>query len=112
MTEDKIKNWLDKWQYNLGLHEWMINVEIAEKNDPEDSRCEISIEDDLKYLEADLTIYPAFWEHDSQHQEINLVHELVHLVLCPLHPYIAPAGDDVLEGIVQKIAINAFKRQQ
>lgn len=99
-----------KWKLKLGLSEWIINVHFSSKCHKDDGECEADISDDLKYLEADLTIYPKFWENDREHQEINIIHELVHLLICPLHPFLGNAADDVLEGVVQKIAVN-FKKQ-
>lgn len=110
--ENLVRDMVEKWKHIFGLQAWLINIEISEKKFENDARCEASIEEDLKYLEADLTVYPAFWKNDREHQEINIAHELVHLVLCPLHKYLPPLADDVLEGVVQHLAMSAFTQQQ
>lgn len=118
IDEEKIKEearmlevWklVDKWLPLLGLDDWIINIKIEKYTDPEDATCEASIEDDLKYLEANLSIWSPFWKNDNEHREINIVHELVHLLICPLHPHLGPAADEVVESVVQKIAMRYYK---
>ena len=109
--EKYIRDLIDKWKPRLGLDDWIINLKI--KNSYESTgehRCEAAISDDLKYLEADLEIYKPFWKITKEKQEITIVHELVHLLLCPLHPHYASAGDDIFEQVTQKLAITFFKQ--
>ncbi len=112
-----IENIVNPLKKKLGLSDWIINIEINDGFYPEettcdggttseDKECEAAIWDDLKYLEANLVIYKPFWDRDHEHQVINLTHELVHLLLCPLHPYTPHIADDVFEGVVQKLAIS------
>lgn len=105
----EIKQIIEKWKPVLGLSDWIINI-VFETNYEGDDRCEASIEEDLKYHEADITIYDAFWKNDPEHREKNIVHELTHLVLCRLHPHLSPSGDDALEEVVQSIAMLFYKK--
>ena len=100
---------IEKWLPRLGLNEWIINVEVVEKLHKIDKRCEAEIEEDIKYLEADMTVYSSFWNNDARHQEINIVHELVHLMFCRLHKHLSPSGDETLEEVVQRTAMLFYK---
>lgn len=107
-NKSRINQLIEKLKRRLGLSDWIINVFFKDDGyysaDDHDTEC--AIESDLKYMEADLYIFKPFWDHPLGHQEINIKHELVHLLLCPLHPCLPPIADDVLESVVQKIAMN------
>lgn len=97
-------------QEDLGLSDWIINVKVSKKENEEAGEvCEAEIEDFLKYHEGNLTLYPSFFRNSKKNQEINLLHELTHLLLCRLHPHLAPSGDDALEEVVQSIAMQFYR---
>lgn len=102
-----LRKFVDKWLPLLGLSDWIINIETSDKYSLTEG-CEADIQDDIKYHEADLCVYPLFWESD--HQEQIIVHELTHLVFCRLHPYLPPAADDLLEEVVQTTAMIFYKK--
>lgn len=102
-----VRKLVEKWLPALGLKDWMINISVVEEYH-EQRDIQADIEDDLKYHEADMTIYKSFWEDSADKQERTIVHELVHLLLCRLHPHLSPSGDDVVEEVVQTIAMNFY----
>lgn len=112
MQHDLVKELVKKWLPRLGLSHWIINIKFTSGILAGDPQCEATIHDDLKYLEADLEIFKPFWKHDLENQEKNIVHELVHLMLCRLHPYLAPAGDEAVEETVQTIAMIFYKNYE
>lgn len=103
--KEVINNLLDLWKPKLGLDGWITRVEIKETNSPEDPTCEAEIEDDLKYHFAELIIWDSFWGLGPHLRSLTIVHELMHLVVCRLHPYMGPAGDDAMEEVVQTLAV-------
>lgn len=105
MSVEKI---VEKWQSKLHLEDWIINIHFKNTNFPGDKYCEASITADLKYKEAELEIWKSFWAYDQKHQEINILHELCHLLIWRLNEHVAPSGDDVLEEVVQDLAMTFF----
>ena len=87
---------------------WNINIKCSEELCERDPGCEAEIDDDLKYHEANLGIYNCFWEHTDERREMIIVHEMMHLVMCRLHPHISPSGDDIVEEVVQSVAMLFF----
>jgi len=99
---------VDRWKHVVGLGNWMLCVKIRKGYYPGDKTCEASVTEDLKYAYADIEIWKPFWKGDVKTQEITVLHELVHLVLCRLHPHLAPSGDAALEEVVQAVTMILF----
>lgn len=100
---------VEKWKVRLGLSDWIVNVHIRNESYPDDETIEACITEDAKYKEADLEIWNQYWKFDEKHKEINIVHELTHLVLCKLHPFLPPIADDTLEEVVQTLAMSLYR---
>lgn len=110
LKEQEVKAIVDFWLPRLGLDDWIITIGIHDRYYPGDQECEADIEDDIKYHQAALRIWRPFWDNDLQHRYKNIAHELVHLLLCRLHPHIPTSGDDILEEVVQTIAMLFYKK--
>jgi hypothetical protein len=102
---------VEKWKSRLGLSDWLINVYIRDKYYPGEPEIEACIEGDVKYKEANLEVWKEFWKFDAKHKEINVIHELCHLLLWRLHPHMAPSGDDALEEVTQTLATRFYATQ-
>lgn len=103
-----VKKVVKKWQVKLRLEDWIINIHVHDKYFPGDKSCEASIVADLKYKEAELEVWKPFAEFDERHKEINIVHELCHLILWRINQHVSPSGDDLLEEVVQTLAMTFF----
>lgn len=103
---------VDKWKPILGLEKWIVNIHIQDGYDPEEDDIQADITEDLRYFEAELNIWKQFWDDEPWKQEVTIVHELVHLLLCPLHQYLPPAGDEEVERVTQTIALRFIHNQK
>lgn len=104
MRERKVNRWIRKWQRLFLLDHWDIYYSEAEKRDSEPSLlAEINIR--TRYMEADLQIFPYFWEAvgdygTDKYREETVAHELAHIIVSPLVQLIerARAGQLVTEA--------------
>ena len=103
--KQQVRDRVEGFKKRMGLGDWMIDIKFEEGDLPEDDTCEAQIVADQKYHDASLTIWKCFWDRDSYRQGASLVHELVHIILWQLHPYLVPAGDDAVEEVCQRLAM-------
>lgn len=114
-TFEEIPQIVWKWQNILGLREWKVNVERQAgflDDDRKNSDIEMAIDQDRKYLEATITVYTPVWGLELDGLQRVIIHELLHLSLGGLHPFLAPSGDDALEEAVQRLAVAIYFSQE
>jgi len=123
-TEAQIKEatrFVNKWKKILFLDRWTIDIIFSASPSKDDNTVGFSthaeIEVQSRYARAYLTIYPAWFS--GKNKEENIVHELYHCILDPLHVLIKRAMEggklipfdqlhDALEHAVQWATNIAF----
>lgn len=106
-----VRGLVDTWLPRLFLSGWIINIELKDRLCAEDKDTEAEVSADFKYHDADLKIFPPFWKR-PENQERIILHELVHLLLWRIDPYMGKAGDEALEEVCQTITMafyNAYR---
>lgn len=101
-----IKKFADKWKRELFLHEWFINIIHMKAEHPD--RAYASCHASVSYLEADISIYPRFWELDKDGWERTIVHELCHCITSKVSRML----DDALNGKLHPVTEVEFHIEQ
>ncbi len=67
------------WKAPMGLQEWELNAKAAPKDsDKEAGTIYAETNANWTYLNATITIYPAWWRKPAKQREADVVHELAH----------------------------------
>lgn len=75
----RVARWLNYWRRQLFLNEWTLHTEFVPSDNSHGPDFVLAeIDASPVYLEAHITIYPAFWRAPKKTQEHCIVHELVH----------------------------------
>lgn len=79
----KLVKLISKWKPRLFLTEWAIHLKIAEQDLPsEDGTITLAVVNaDPVYLNAVVTVFPAWTKLDAESQEDAIVHELNHCLI-------------------------------
>lgn len=102
----QLKTWSEKWKRELYLHEWFINIIHVKTEHPD--RAYASCHASASYLEADICIYPRFWELDKDGRERTIVHELCHCLTSKVSRML----DDALNGKLHPVTEVEFNIEQ
>ncbi len=111
MTRGQIEKLLRRWQIKLGLSGWNIKIDF---NKPASGDDDITVWRSTSYDEADICLEPGWdkWEKDQGigFTELNIVHELVHIVLRDLEIAHMDLIDE-LSSQAQHLANDRFKHE-
>jgi len=114
---------LKRWAPKMGLSEWGLTGLIScedRKNSEGDVYASCCA--DPVYLNAKVTIYPAWWRLSIKKREAAIVHELAHCISQEAWDALASQGEnryfnpiaraEIIERLTQRIANIAFRAPQ
>lgn len=92
---EEFTSYLDRWTGRLGLHGWLLEVELmGEDADEGDGNCRAADCSALPaYRQASIRVYPEFFRLDAGTRDLVAAHELSHCVLSPLDSLFARLAD-------------------
>lgn len=109
--KELVEDIVAEWQPKLGLSQWNIHVKLSDTPHPDDKYGDITdteaeVEVEWVYLDAYLTIFPAFFKLPFPGQRETIVHELVHCQLREHEHLLDLAREGVLVTDREKTEVN------
>lgn len=101
LRAQEVKGYVEKWRARMRLTHWDITVTVRAANKNTAQRTVADCAARPRYMEADLTVYPFLWEHETstaKARESTIVHELSHIILSEL--------DSLYERLRDGVAVN------
>ncbi len=87
----KINTFLDDFKWFASIQNYDKAIRFVEKETKDDPLADVSVEGD--YKRVTVSIYSGFFSKTPQEQAETLVHEMVHILIDPLH--------EATEGLLQ-----------
>lgn len=110
----QVGRWVSTWKRRLLLDLWGVSIFLRPKDKTDKKSkttytvAEITVIP--KYTDANLYCYPALWNETKTHQELTIVHELIHIITNParlaLFNYGCPNNEisDIIENMTEHFA--------
>jgi hypothetical protein len=98
ISEDQIKQWLEKWQKRLGLLDWKISICFRDAQDMNHYPAKARIQERIQHVDMRILSCEDRQKSDNQYNdvELDIVHELIHVRIWALERAIS-SDNETLE---------------